>query len=72
VANLTIPYRYYVPHRVREAQKGKLVAAGLWDLPEEKVESEPKTFAERQVKARQTLADHNFSQTFAKQKVCLT
>jgi hypothetical protein len=70
VAPLSIPQRYYVPHRVRESYQPRLEAMGLWVLPEaEEPAAELKSFAERQVKAKQSLSPQQFKKTFSRQKV---
>jgi hypothetical protein len=69
VAKLPIPYRYYLPQRMRDSYKPRLEAAGLWGPHAAEEEAEPKTFAERQMKTREKLPELKFKQTFSSQKV---
>ena len=44
---IPLPQRYYVPKRIRELYKPRLVAADLWNLPDIEQEVEKPKFGEK-------------------------
>jgi len=62
---LSIPQRYYVPGRIREAYKPRLEASELWDVPGEEAEEKPK-FGE---KKKEEPKEHQFKRVFQRERV---
>lgn len=71
VSFLSVPQRYYVPHRLRQMQQTRLAASGLWDLPAEEVEDKEAERKFGQKKDEKPDPKKVFKETFQRERVSL-
>lgn len=68
VSMYSLPYRYYVPNRIRETYRPRLENAGLWD-PRNPEKEEKKTVRDKLKSKDAKPSDDKFHRAFEREKV---
>ncbi|EIM90362.1 uncharacterized protein STEHIDRAFT_93301 [Stereum hirsutum FP-91666 SS1] len=69
ISFLSVPQRYYVPHRMREMHQNRLAASGLWDVDAEEVEDKEAEKKFGQKKEEKADPKKIFKETFQRERV---